>query len=161
MPDWSTLDLAGLRRWAERFPEKVNEGRRYPYSDRTGNTILQHAVVRNEEVLEELLAFVKWLIDERGADLRIRHGDRQSPLCSACFPGLVGLLLDRGADPQALERDWWTPLMGHAYYLRVASVRRLLEECEGSCHGERAGAGQTRGNVARVHGVACYLGNAF
>jgi hypothetical protein len=77
--------------------------------------------------MNELLAFVTWLIDEKGPNVNRTEGRLVTPLHIACLPELVGLLLDRGADPGFLYFSL-TPLMSYVMGADRACVVRLLED---------------------------------
>lgn len=83
------------------------------------------------EDVDELLAFVTWLIDEKGANVNWTEGRLFTPLHIACLPELVGLLLDRGTDPGFLNLISLTPLMSYVKCADTACVARLLEDQRG------------------------------
>lgn len=79
--------------------------------------------------MEEVLAFVAWLIDEQGVDVNCHHHwvGLNAPLYNACSPELVSALMDRGTDPGPTSSTDWTALICHAADRRPACVARLLE----------------------------------
>jgi len=87
LSDWSQFDLPRLRKLIVRFPHIANE------SDLYGQTVLRGVLRREDEDVEELMAFVTWLIDEKGAEIDC-GGLRPwvAFLHDACLPELVGAL---------------------------------------------------------------------
>ena len=89
---WRNLNLAQLRIWVEgMFPGK--------FSGSEGDKFLHHLLGWVHETAEEQLAMVTWLIDEKGADVNCLDGCGRISLEMAHSPELIGVLLDRGADP--------------------------------------------------------------
>ncbi len=83
-----------------------------------------------------------------GADVNGFDFYGRTPIWGACLPGLVGLLLNRGASPEYADDRGWTPLMWQAFEGRTACVALLLEDGEGRATAHNGGI------VLRVHGVA-------
>lgn len=89
-----------------------------------GITPLQRAVINNK--LEAVQALV-----EAGADVTARStgGMDNTVLHSAIWtkdPRVIQYLLDRGADPYALNADGWTPLRLGAYHMRDPELLAVL-----------------------------------
>jgi ankyrin repeat protein len=72
-----------------------------------------HDLCRGNRAVSDAAAMVRMFL-EFGADINaIDEDDRSTPLGIAAREGnaeLVGLLLDRGADPNAAGAEWATPL---------------------------------------------------
>ena len=148
MEEWYKYTLAQLRRLVERSLVDVNE------KDPGGGTILDTVVQRGghregHEDTEKLLAFVTWLIDEKGVNINGNDDNTDySPLDVACSP-LVGLLLDRGANPRSLDFMGMTPLMAYVTRAEAACVARLLEHAEGRATvNMQAHGGEDQGSTA-------------
>jgi uncharacterized protein len=66
------------------------------------------------------------------ADVDVRDEDGRTPLMHAILaehadPSLVQVLIDRGADVNANDRQQWTPLLFAARNQRAAIVKQLLD----------------------------------
>ena len=88
------MNEAELRQWVEANPGRVNR------MDRWGFTPLYVAVCRLKN-----LSLTVWLLDEKGADVKARTKDGESPLHEARSLDILTALLDRGADPIMLYND--------------------------------------------------------
>jgi len=75
---WCGLNVVQLRNWVERFPDKVNE------PDQHGETILYSVINRRKEDVEAVVAFAKWLINEK-ADVNARDPTGRTPLHDVCY----------------------------------------------------------------------------
>lgn len=102
---------------------------------------------------------------ERGADVRAhsRNAQRVAPLHAAVAVGdreSIGLLLARGADPNARQQNGVTPLHGAASHGDVDAARLLLDA--GADPQAVTSDGQSAGDVAIARGFrgfADWLGN--
>lgn len=104
------------RQWVENNPEKVNE------QDANGRLVLQFAAIVSSP------SYVAELIDNYGADVRAHDRYGATGLHGASSPAKVTILLDRGADPTAAEKDGMTPLMSFAHVGLVGNMLLLLME---------------------------------
>lgn len=119
--------MSTLRPYVERFPGAIVR------TDTKGKSILHDVCGREKEGAEELIAFVTWLIDEKGADVESHEGNlRLTPLQCAATPEVVGLLLERGTDPRSTDNKLGDiALMRYIKCGRMACVARLLDDAEG------------------------------
>ena len=86
-----------------------------------------------EAINSGFIPLVKQLL-ALGAKPDAAHGDKQTtPIWHAARKGrprIIGLLLERGADPNVETEEWMSrPIMTAAYYDRVGAVRALLAQC--------------------------------
>lgn len=100
-----------LREWVEANLSRVND------EDDQGYTPLYLAVYPGND-----LSLVLWLLDEKGADVKA------APIHMARSSQMRIALLDRGADPNVLDREGRTLLIHRAIWLDDKSVARLLED---------------------------------
>lgn len=77
------------------------------------------------------LRMAKQLI-KKGADINAKGGPgQQTPLMTAVLQGqanMVGMLLDKGADPTIGEKDGYTPVHGAAYQGRANVMKILIDK---------------------------------
>jgi len=90
---------------------------------------LQHTPLFAAVSWSESLPLTIWLVDEMGADVNGRCSKHQyTPLYWACSLNVLDALLERGADPTALDCAGFTPLMYNAQIGSVDLVARLLQD---------------------------------
>lgn len=77
-----------IRQWAEDNPLRINS------VDWDGETLLRTAACVKGDV-----SLIKWLVNEKGADVNGRTSGGLRPLNSASGPNVIMALLECGADP--------------------------------------------------------------
>ena len=105
-----------MREWVNRNAGKVNE------LDQDGNLLLHSAAKQTSS------SFVAELMDKYGADVSKRLSLGTTALHCASSAATVSVLLERGADPTAVDKLNETPLTRHARHGFGDCVERLLEE---------------------------------
>lgn len=88
-----------------------------------GQTALYAAVAFFKSV-----SLIAWLIEEKGARVNEELANGDTPLHGARSLDILNALLDRGADPNKLNKVDYTPLMHNALHGRVELVARLLQD---------------------------------
>jgi len=108
-----------MREWMAINRDKVN------HFDGAGDLLLCHAASNAST------SFVAELVDRYGADVRKHCGDtfrRRTALHEATSPETTSVLLERGADPTAIDEFNMTPLMYHTRRGCLGCAERLLQE---------------------------------
>lgn len=98
---FSSMKETGMREWVAKNPDKVNE------PDAAGDVVLCRAASKASS------SFVAALVDKYGADVRRRDRRGVTVLHLASSAATVSVLLERGADPTAVDALDETPLMYH------------------------------------------------
>jgi len=106
-----------IRQWVEDNPRRING------VDSDGETLLRTAACVKNDV-----ALIKWLVNEKGADVNGRSSVGLRPLSGASCPDVIMALLECGADPLTKTRTGCTPLIKCALSGYVDCVARLLED---------------------------------
>lgn len=119
LPRFHIMTGAELRQWVDANPEHVNDWDR----DEDGNTPLYTAAYHLKN-----LALLLWLLNEKGADVNKRIFDGQTPFHGVRSLETLNALLDRGADPTALDENNDSPLICHTYFRRVNIMAHLLKD---------------------------------
>lgn len=81
-----------------------------------------------DQVAGERKGLIKWLVNEKGADVNGRSSVGLRPLSGASCPDVIMALLECGADPLTKSRTGCTPLIECAMSGYVDCVARLLED---------------------------------
>lgn len=119
------LSPSHLRAWVEAHPGHVDD------RDSRGNSPLYAAALNaysNPASGAANYALVSWLVDTEGADVNFRASNGSGAIHHATHVDVLGLLLDRGADPVMQNDKGWMPLMHHVKRGRCGCVARLLED---------------------------------
>ena len=98
MIDFVFMGEAGLRQWVINNPTRIND------TDEATCTPLFTAVTHRLS-----LAFIVWLVDEKGADTNVPSQCSRTPLYMARGVEILKALLARGADPRVRDKFGATP----------------------------------------------------
>lgn len=113
---FSRLSGAGLRQWVESNPGLVND------RDSSGETPLIAAVALQS------VSLIKWLVNEKGADVHAADKHGYAPLHFADSLDAFNALLDCGADPSLCNPAGRTVLLTLLMCRRNDLVARLLQD---------------------------------
>lgn len=112
------LSETELRAWADAHSYHLNN-----YLDTFGQTILYAAATWTRFSP----AVLRWMVVEKDLDVNGKCSSGRAALHSAESLAKISILLNRGADPGAIDDCGSTPIMDQASLLYVECVSRLLE----------------------------------
>lgn len=139
-----TLRVAQLTTWIVRNPRQ-SEAR-----DSRGNTLLWAAARRGSYDL------VSYLLVSRGVDVDGRTINGSTAIHHVIDAEVLGLLMDRGAEPVVRNDKGWTPLMHHVRAGRPECVARLLEDPRVRASIDNVAEGDDFDGFSALHLACCF-----
>lgn len=120
--------------------------------DSRGNTPLWAAARRGD------LALVSLMVDSLNVDVNGRTSNGSAAVHHAMNAGVLGYLLEGGAEPVVWNDKGWSPLMHHVQAGRPECVARLLEDPRVRASVDTVARGDDFNSFSALH-LACYFNN--